>query len=379
MKRVLAILVAVTMLVGMFVLTSGAAPVVPPEVGRISEGRVLPEFQGRENELTNAFKAAYARAIQLYASDLTEKFNPGQSTDEYVHDWVGDTYKCMAQDFVDGNSNCFEAFNHPAGWSVFVCPVNPNKPGVIEVFHVRDGIAQAWASNGGTNSNWGLPISNQYWGTLSGQLVVIQEFMNGYAYGPENSVFDITFVSYEEDPGFKKPADARDEHPNAPKDEPGSTSRPGTTSQPTTSTASGGNGGTESTDPTDPSDTSGEDVSTDGEGDESGDPTDTSEGEADTSDGTSGGGGTTSTTSGTGTTSGGKQTGGDTEVREFNLAGTIALVAVIVVVLAGGGFALYWFVLRKRAALAEGDASVIEDAEEAEEAAEEQADDSDQE
>ncbi|HHW45526.1 MAG TPA: hypothetical protein GXX17_01275 [Clostridiales bacterium] len=370
MKKIIAIVMAVSMLVGMLVLTSGAAPAVPAEVGRISEGRVLPEFQGKEQQLTNAFKAAYARAIELYASNLKEKFNPGQSTEEYVHDWVGDTYKCMAQDFTGGNSNCTEAFNQKAGWNVFVCPVNPKKPGVIEVFHVRDGIAQSWALNGGTNSNWGLPISNQYWGTYKGQLVVIQEFMNGYAYGPENSVFDITFVPYEEDPGFKRPADAQDEDPRAPKDS--SNQQPGQTSSSVSDT---------STDPI-PSGGNESDVSNVESGEDPGTPTESGE-QIDTSDDdTSGGtGGGTSKSTGTTSKTSGQQAGGTTEeVREFNLAGTIALVAGIVVVLAGGGFALYWFVLRKKPALAEGDAAAAGAVEEtAEDTSEESSEDSSEE
>lgn len=343
MKKIISILVAVTMIVGMFVLTASAAP-VPAEVGRISEGRILPEFVGKEQALTNAFKAAYAEAIKLKAYDLNANFNPGESTEEYVHDWVGDTYKTMAQDFTGGNSNCFEAFGQKEGWNVFLC----YDPNTLKVYHVRDGIAQAWASNGGTNSNWGLPTSNQFWGTLDGELVVIQEFMNGYAYGPDNNVFDITFVPFEEDPDYSKPADATAEHPNVGggnggdvDDTPSNTDPGPQTSEPVDSSDTG-------TEPSNGEDTSGDNGA-------SQDTTDNSE--EDTSQTT----GTSSKSSNTSSTTSGQATGGTSDGKELNLPATIGLIAGIVVVLGGGGFALYWFVLRKKPAVAEGDASVVEE------------------
>lgn len=202
LKGLLACLAALTLL---FSCLAGSAladeyNILIGENGQSYWHEFKPEDLDRVAEL---IKKEYNRTSRLRSEKDKGKsyFNYGRSTDEGIHAWCGSEVEyngvphapvgCMAQDFVGGNSTCYQAFAMPENWCCIVVTKKGFDKG--EAYTIRDAVASQYAAAGGTNSYWGLPTSNQYWVVEDGQEVLYQQFDNGYARAVDGSSLSAFF------------------------------------------------------------------------------------------------------------------------------------------------------------------------------------------
>lgn len=353
-------------------LVAGATDVT--QVGAIGDKGVPDRFGGKEDALKTKYKEAYNWAITLHAHKSSDGlFDFGEASGELVHRWSGtddseNAYEICNQDFDNGDSIASGAFTYN-NWAALVC----SDPDTMNVVVMRDAAAEWYAKGGGPNNRLsGNPTTNQYWRTEDGMQVAYQQFEKGYLRIEEGEAWYTYFHSPEVDGDayvappkappaygdiYAKNSDGCSwENPKyIPTDVPDDSSDPTDPTDPTQpGTGTGNGGGGNIVDPTisDPT-VGGDDQTPDGQ----------------TPDGTNStveGAGSDTAGVNSGTVSGGnknknnnananndKTTGGANTVRKMNVGATVGIVAGCVVVLGGGAFCLYWFVLRKKKA-AEG-------------------------
>ncbi|MCI8361402.1 MAG: hypothetical protein HFE86_08720 [Clostridiales bacterium] len=391
-----AVLAVSTLSMGLF---AGAAEL--SEVGTIGEKGLPSRFAGKEDQLSQKYKAAYQWAIQLHAQKQNDgNFNFGNASGEFLHNWSGtdpndQVYEICNQDFDSGNSTASGSFSYN-NWAALVC----TNPDTLEVIVMRDAAAEYYAKGGGVN-NWQTsdPITNQYWRMEGGIPVAYQQFKNGYLRSEEGESWYTDFYSkIDLDADYVEPPQAPPaygdiyeinadgcswENPKYfPEDQKGNIVDGGTTSLPKPQQPGGndnnpgGNPGGTITDPTDPNfdpNAVGGDQ-TPGEQTPDGQTPDGQTPDGENPEGT--GSDTAALTSGT--ASGNKANanankdnkGGANTVRKMNVGATVGIIGGAVVVLGGGAFCLYWFVLRKKK-VAEGAGAAAADAPQTEDKPEE--------
>lgn len=368
MKRVWTIALS-AVLAGAMACTAWAAD-VPSHVGIVT-GELPEAFQGKEALLEENCKKAYEWALQLHAKEAEDGgFRFGQSTDELLHytESLEDNMNqgVILQDFDGGNSSAKDALWFD-NWAALICV----EPETCQILILRDTPAEYVAKVAGSHSlrGLGLPTTNQYW-RMEGEIPVLyQQFENGYLRAEKGEPYFVEFHDplaegefYTEPPQPPKaygPVDEPSpdgctwENPlyigwNAP-EEPSSTD----TSTGVTSESQPESVDSESDAPVDESIPAGGTITTTSAADSissSAPSENTSAPVEETSDVSSHP--ESRTSSGPGANADTSDTGG------WN-AGLTAGIAAAVVVIAGGGFCLYWFFLRgKKAALpAEGQLS----------------------
>lgn len=367
MKRVWTIALS-AVLAGAMACTAWAAD-VPSHVGIVT-GELPEAFQGKEALLEQNCKKAYEWALQLHAKEAEDGgFQFGQSTDQLLHYTERLQYETskdvLLQDFDGGNSVSRGAFLFD-NWAALIC----TDPETCQVIVLRDAVAEYMALGGGVgNLPFGAPTTNQYWRMEEEIPVLYQQTEDGYFRSEYGESWFTEFHNkkaegefYTEPPQPPKaygPVDEPSpdgciwENPlyigwNAP-EEPSSTD----TSTGVTSESQPESVDSESDAPVDESIPAGGTITTTSAADSissSAPSENTSAPVEETSDVSSHP--ESRTSSGLGANADTSDTGG------WN-AGLTAGIAAAVVVIAGGGFCLYWFVLRgKRAALpAEGQLS----------------------
>lgn len=361
------------------------------QVGAIGDSGVPDAFKGKEAELTQKYKEAYNWGITLHSHKENDgMFNFGDASGELVHIWPGtdpegNVYQICNQDFDNGTSTVSNAFSYN-NWAAIVCA----DPETLNVVIMRDAAAEWYAKGGGVN-NWqsGSPTTNQYWRTENGVPVCYQQFENGHLRIEEGEVWYAEFYSkidlgdaYPQPPAAP-PAYGDIHTPNAdgctweePKYLPSDVVVDVSTSVPNNEVPGGQTGNNQDPQIVDPSlpagtvDPNSTTASGAASGTASGTVSDTTVSGSTVSDNTVSG----STVSGS--TVSGSTTGGTTTVRQMNVGATVGIVVACVVVVGAGAFCLYWFVLRKKKAAADGvDAEAVDEAAQAEEKSDDKTDD----
>lgn len=370
MKKLMATLLVMAMVIttitAMFT-TNVSAAAAKADVGK-TNGTTVTGFEGtaKANQLKEAFVKEWERGQTVYTENGKKYFSYGDTTDEFVHAWVGES-NMMNQDFVNGDSTCATAFDHQVNWSCIVCWDPKNIAG--STFTVRDAIAQVWSQSGGPNSDRGAPTSNQFWIVKGGKEYLYQTFQNGYYEALNGKYYNAEFFNKADD-GYKAVTDSkvynRPSHgkltssssvkassitsvkPSSVK--PGTSTPSGATSRPdgasntsggTSNTSGGVSGGDASAESGDTAalDSIPDDASVDAQGNIIGE------------DGSIIGHTDDSSAAAAGTTG---------STREMNVPATIGIIGGAVVLLGGGAFCLYWFVLRKKKLAVDGDESALD-------------------
>ena len=153
---------------------------VPSNVG-VAAGELPEAFQGKEALLEENCKKAYAWALQLHAKEPEDGgFRFGESTDELLH--YTDVLQSeiskdvLLQDFDGGNSSSGGAFLFD-NWAALIC----TNPETCQVIVLRDTVAEYMAKGGGVgNLPFGAPTTNQYWRMEEEMPVLYQQTENGY-------------------------------------------------------------------------------------------------------------------------------------------------------------------------------------------------------
>lgn len=338
---------------------------VPSNVG-VAAGELPEAFQGKEALLEENCKKAYAWALQLHAKEPEDGgFRFGESTDELLHfkDFTlnGIEEQCIIQDFDGGNSSADKAFTY-TNWAALVC-VDPE---TCEVLILRDTPAEYFSRGGGvSNLPFGLPTTNQYWRMEEDIPVLYQQFENGYLRVEKGESYFAEFHNflsegdfYEEPPqppmaygpvDEPSPDGCTWENPlyigwNA-GEESSSSDTAGTESESRPESVISDPGSDAFVDESAPADETTSDTATAGGTDASAPDESASAPAAETSD--------TALSSEESRTSGSPGPNADTSDTGGGWnAGLMAGIAAGAVVIAGGGFCLYWFILRnKKAAL----------------------------
>jgi hypothetical protein len=304
-------------------LIADAAVSIPKEVGQITTDatKIIPKYSSALSSLSSVIKTEYIRGAKLKTKNGKELFNYGVSSGENVHGWIGDKMSFMAQDFETGNGTCPLTFGH-TGWTVIVVP-EPNGP----AYTIRDDVLRLWSQNGGANDDAaGYPTSNQYW---EGN-VLYQSFSMGYYAFNNGDWYDGDFHEGQ----HTRAASATDENPKY----------LGTTVS-TPATSSVGAITNTSTVTKSSSITNSNSVSRATSTAISSATSNVASQTTVNSDITQN---TSSLSSNPSAASSAIQI---TTIRKLNVPATVALIAGIVIVVLGGAFALYWFVIKKKLAV----------------------------
>lgn len=346
------------------------------QVGSISS--VPARFEGKQDQLSQKYKAAFEWGITLHAAKASDgNFDFGDASGEFVHTWSGtdpegNVYEICNQDFDGGNSTVAGAFSYK-NWAAITC----SDADTLNVVILRDAPAELYGKGGGVN-NWqfGSPTTNQYWRMEDGIPVLYQQFDNGYLRCEEGETWYSKFhnkidegadyveppqappaygdiyaqnadgCSWENPKYFPGPNDGND-GPDGPVGS-GGTQGPGGTgpiTNPSVPTPGGDDEPVNSEDPANP-DESG--VASGESGVTSTESTDEANVGSNTNKNSSKAANASNTT-------------GGNKKAKLNVGATVGIVAGCVVVLGGGAFCLYWFVLRKKKATEGADEAVVEE------------------
>lgn len=212
-KLMAALLVMATVMAAVTAIftTSVSATAKKADVGR-SNGTFIKGFEGKENQIKEAFVKEWERGQCVFAENGKEYFDYGDTTDEYAHAWFGKS-NMIAQDFLNGSiSTGFEI--DQILWCAIVC--SDPKDIMGSTFTVRDAIANVWAVAGGPNSDKGAPTSNQFWMIKGGEEYLYQKFQNGFYEALNGKYYNAEFfykddgekipsgVQYDDRPSFMK-------------------------------------------------------------------------------------------------------------------------------------------------------------------------------
>lgn len=219
MKKIICMMLALVLTASLLLMSAGAAS--PAKVGYLNKEQTVISGITTENIATvrNLIRKEYNRGIQTRSvkDKGTKYFDYGDSTEEYVHAWLGNSMTtlegqsyqnaAMGQDFSGGNSDCLSVMGIPGNWCCIV--VTPRSLEKGEAYTVRDGIAWGWGNAGATNSTWGMPTDNQRWiegdyGYASGWYCY-QMFDWGYAIAYEGQMVTVEFHRYDEE-GYNPPS-----------------------------------------------------------------------------------------------------------------------------------------------------------------------------
>lgn len=340
------------------------------QVGSITS--VPARFEGKQDQLSQKYKAAFEWGITLHAAKAGDgNFDFGDASGELVHAWSGtdpdgNVYEICNQDFDGGNSTVAGAFSYK-NWSAITC----SDADTLNVVILRDAPAELYAKGGGVN-NWqfGSPTTNQYWREENGIPVLYQQFENGYLRCEEGETWYSNFYNIvDEGENYVQPPQAPPaygdiyaqnadgcswENPkyfpvDKPKVPPVTSTDNPNIDNPNIDNPNIDNPNIDapvnSEDPANP-DESG--VASDESGVTSNESTD----EAAVNSGTNKNSSKAANASNT--------TGGNKKAK-LNVGATVGIVAGCVVVLGGGAFCLYWFVLRKKKATEGADEAVVEE------------------
>lgn len=371
-KLVSAALSAALLVSAMSVALTANAVYDLSNVGTITS--VPDRFKGKEAELTQKYKEAYEWATKLHAQKSNDGlFDFGNSSGENLHAWSGtdvseDAYEICNQDFDGGNSTSSNAFSYN-NWAAIICA----DAETLNVVVMRDAPAEDYAKGGGVNNlKFGDPVTNQYWRMENGIPVLYQQFKNGYYRAEEGETWYANFYNIEDEgPNYVEPPKAPDaygdiyavnedgcswENPKyfpeniaPPPDHNVSVAPP----QGNNNDNNNNGGGNDPTDPNGDLFVGGDDQQAGDNASDTGNASETTS-TVDEANNDSNAAGTAS-----GTSSGSKANANNNDKnddkatsagpgKQINWGATIGLIAGGVVVVGGGVFCLYWFVLRKK-------------------------------
>lgn len=371
MKKLVSAVLSTAVLVSAIsgTLTAGAV-YDPSNVGTITS--VPDRFEGKQDQLTQKYKEAYDWAVQLSAKDPKDgKFDFGNTTGEYLHAWSGtdtdeNAYEICNQDFDGGNSSAANAFSYK-NWCAILCADEET----LNVVIVRDAVAEMYAKGGGVNNlQFGNPVTNQYWRMEDGDPVLYQQFENGYFRAVDGETWYGDFYNIvDEGANYVEPPEAPPAYGDIyavnadgcswenPENFPPDVEKP---ADQTSLPVGGGNGGGGAGGTGDGDDNivdpivGGGDTQT-GETPDASNASGTSDtaSTVDTADGSEAAGTASGTSSGSKNTNTNnndddKATTAGSGGKVMNVPATVGLIAGGVVVVGGGVFCLYWFVLRKK-------------------------------
>ena len=215
MKKIASLFLALIMVFSICAFNASASITNANDVGAVGdEISLAPGFtESQLKRVRQLIKEEYNRGIVTRSVKHKGKawFDYGNSTGEYVHAWVGSdrttgegvtlaAAACMNQDFTGGYSDSLEVLGQGANWCCIL--VTPESLAKGEAYTVRDGIANKWGSEGGTNSFWGLPTSNQYWVGST----CYQQFERGYAVSEKAQLIFTEFYAADEEGYVPPPA-----------------------------------------------------------------------------------------------------------------------------------------------------------------------------
>lgn len=215
MRKIASLVLALIMVFSVCTFNASARITNPNDVGAVGdEISLAPGFSASDlKQVRKLIKEEYNRGIATRSVKHKGKayFDYGNSTGEYVHAWVGSERTtgegevlpaagCMNQDFTGGYSDSLEVLGQGANWCCILVTTDSLAKG--EAYTVRDGIANKWGSEGGTNSFWGMPTSNQYWVGDT----CYQQFERGYAVSQKAQLVFTEFYASDEEGYVPPPA-----------------------------------------------------------------------------------------------------------------------------------------------------------------------------